>query len=412
MGRFEKTNARVRIKRTWLFVAGTLLLVVGFGPVVGLMTILMLSHTLLALLVVLGHLTASFALLYAWSARWLERSGTVRADADGLFIDNELAVTRDSVRRGYVHEKDGEWLVRLGRTIRMVDIVVADEAEGNALLRAMRLDASSSVAEYPMNHGSAANAWKDVAILMSLWFVTTFGGLFGFESASYFIPALLAWVPLIVVWALRQIVRVSVGADGIQVRRMLAGSRYVPFHAIEKAETDGRTVTLRLRDGTTIEMHQTGNKNVKPILFGDRVEEAEKLVERINARIRELHHAGGDVNALAHDGKDARTWMRDVALASDEHADFRAPAVPPDELWRVVEDPSTSATTRAGAAVALRKRLDDDGRARLRVLADACAAPKLRVALQAAASTATDDEIEDAFAELVEDEARLRMALR
>jgi hypothetical protein len=54
-------------------------------------------------------------------------------------------------------------------------------------------------------------------------------------------------------------------------------------------------------------------------------------------------------------------------------------------LWEVVEDPAVDSTARAGAAMMLRRTLDDGGRARLRVAAGACASPRLRVALDAVA---------------------------
>jgi hypothetical protein len=106
---------------------------------------------------------------------------------------------------------------------------------------------------------------------------------------------------------------------------------------------------------------------------------------------------------LARGTRTTSEWLRDVAHASDEHASFRTPAVPPDVLWRIVEDPTMVSTARAGAAIALRTGLDDEGRARLRVLADACASPRLRIALEHTASSAallptTFDPLDDAEA--------------
>lgn len=109
---------------------------------------------------------------------------------------------------------------------------------------------------------------------------------------------------------------------------------------------------------------------------------------------------------LARAGRGTRAWLREVALASDDRASFRVPAVPAEALWRVVEDPAAASTARAGAALALRARLDDEGRTRLRVLADACAAPRLRVALQQVASTAEAEALEEAFEALQDDEHR------
>jgi hypothetical protein len=72
--------------------------------------------------------------------------------------------------------------------------------------------------------------------------------------------------------------------------------------------------------------------------------------------------------------------------------------MPADVLWRVAEDAFASADARAGAAMALRAALDDHGRTRLRVAADACATPELRAALEAIASD--EDDVTQALDEL------------
>jgi hypothetical protein len=93
-------------------------------------------------------------------------------------------------------------------------------------------------------------------------------------------------------------------------------------------------------------------------------------------------------------------WLARLrAFGHEDAGGFRDPKIPPERLWRIVEDPSAPASARAGAAVALRAKLDDDGRTRIRVAADATAAPKLRVALE---STAAEDDqaVRDALDEL------------
>jgi hypothetical protein len=67
---------------------------------------------------------------------------------------------------------------------------------------------------------------------------------------------------------------------------------------------------------------------------------------------------------------------------------YRHAAMPPERLWRVVEDPSADGTVRTGAALALAPSLDDAGRERLRAAADASVEPRVRVALATAATSA------------------------
>jgi hypothetical protein len=60
-------------------------------------------------------------------------------------------------------------------------------------------------------------------------------------------------------------------------------------------------------------------------------------------------------------------------------------ALPAERLWAIVENPALEADVRAGAAVALSASADDEGRARLRVVADATVTTRVRAALEAVA---------------------------
>ena len=85
-------------------------------------------------------------------------------------------------------------------------------------------------------------------------------------------------------------------------------------------------------------------------------------------------------------------------MLEDAGGGYRSASVPEDTLWRVALDPSEPAEDRIGAGLALRSKLDDEGRARLRVAAEAAASPEVRIALEGAASEVDDD----ALAEVLE----------
>ena len=89
-------------------------------------------------------------------------------------------------------------------------------------------------------------------------------------------------------------------------------------------------------------------------------------------------------------GRSASKWMNDARKMREDAASYRAAVLPDEELWRIVEDASASASERVGAALALRHGIDDAGRTRLRLAAEACAENRLRVALETA--TLDDDE--------------------
>lgn len=66
----------------------------------------------------------------------------------------------------------------------------------------------------------------------------------------------------------------------------------------------------------------------------------------------------------------------------------------------MLEDVASPAEVRAGAAVALKHSLDEEGKERLRVAAEACASPKLRTTFEAVRTGANDAALEEALAAL------------
>jgi hypothetical protein len=129
--------------------------------------------------------------------------------------------------------------------------------------------------------------------------------------------------------------------------------------------------------------------------------------DMILARIREAwqtHRArgpGADVATIVARGtRSLEEWKKALATLESADAGYRQAALREEDLWRVVEDPRASEDARAAAALLLRKGLDEPGKARVRVAAEATASPKLRVALEAsisdddAAALAALDEVE------------------
>jgi hypothetical protein len=404
---FTRSDGRVRTKRLWLFLSSVVVMLGGFYPLIVASIYAVASGRYLLLPLAFGLFFATdYVLMELWNRKWLERRGRLRADERGLWLDDAVVVPRSVLRHGHIVRRDGVVSVRLGRMLQPVEVVVENEEEGAALLAGMRLDAARSVGEYTMNHGTRRSARFSAAGFVALWLPSTFGLFLFTRNLVLFFASAAAWAIAGSVWGANRFVRVAVGADGVRLRRLLSRPRFIPFGAIETAELDGEHVKIRLRDGTTETMHHASSgKGWKPLLYRDRADEGQMLVDRINAQAEQHRRDGAGVGSFVRGTRATRDWLREVALASDEHASFRAAAVPPDELWRVVEDPVAATTARAGAALALRSRLDEGGRSRLRVVADACAAPKLRVALQLAASEAKQESLEAAFEDLRDDDA-------
>ena len=72
------------------------------------------------------------------------------------------------------------------------------------------------------------------------------------------------------------------------------------------------------------------------------------------------------------------------ALARVAHggADYRMAAMTREQLWALVEGPEIEGSARKAAAAALAMSSDDGERTRLRVAAEHCAEPHVRIALE------------------------------
>lgn len=79
---------------------------------------------------------------------------------------------------------------------------------------------------------------------------------------------------------------------------------------------------------------------------------------------------------------------------------YRGVAATSEQLWKVIEDPSVLPSARAGAAVALRPSLNEEGKVRLRIASDSSGSRALRVAIAKVAEESSDDELIDALSQI------------
>ena len=179
--------------------------------------------------------------------------------------------------------------------------------------------------------------------------------------------------------------RVTVGADGVVVALPMLGRRqFIPHGAIVDIRQTSRSVVLALRNGTTFDIATGGGEQHVALV--------ERLVEATHAYV-DADHAE-PLALLRQSGRTAAAWVKELrALMEGAGAGYRSATIPEDTLWRVALDPSEPAEHRIGAGLALRSSLDDDGRARLRVAAEAAASPKVRIGLESAANETDDDAV-------------------
>ena len=338
----------------------------------------------------------------AVASRWKNfrpkrRRADVRADGDGVRVGGTLLVPRARVADGFFQPRsshDPRKASSLRSSVRLVDkqrrIVFeaeADERDALDLLYALGLDPGSKRAEFNGSSPLWATVGGNIGFIVISMVAMVVGSMgleaLGLGSRTPVLPMLM--VPWFLVSMLPS--KISVGVDGIH-ERWLWRKKLIPMSALAGVERiEDRQIRLRLVDGTEHMLFTSMRRNNS---FGSG--SATQHGDAVHARIAEAyaafraHPSAADVSALV--GKGTRTraeWLSALATLRDAQGGYRDAVVRDDDLWRVVEDPSAPADARAGAAMLLRRSLDDEGKARVRVAAEATASPKLRIALDAAA---------------------------
>jgi hypothetical protein len=182
---------------------------------------------------------------------------------------------------------------------------------------------------------------------------------------------------------------VVVGRDGIRLRHFF--TRFIPHEDIDRVEIATHDDRLRviLRDGRAVPTH--------PIATGqiERMRALAGYVQR--AMTLEEGPSVAAIQMLDRGDEDLSDWRRRLRDLFDVEPGYRGPRLNRSDAAAVIDDPGRSAERRLGAALALVEAglLDDGGRRRLRVAAEASANPKLRVAFERLA----EGQVEDAAIE-------------
>jgi hypothetical protein len=161
--------------------------------------------------------------------------------------------------------------------------------------------------------------------------------------------------------------KIAVGVDGVYV----TGSGRTRFFAYR--DLDGAKVT----GGGDLLLTRGKRTALRLQLHGEDALKRDAVLARI-----------GESIARAKDGR-AAVAVQLVSTASPERlanaasggGDYRGATLTREQLWALVEGPEVEESARRAAAEALARTGDHSERARLRVAAEHCAAPQVRVAL-------------------------------
>lgn len=189
--------------------------------------------------------------------------------------------------------------------------------------------------------------------------------------------------------------RVTVGADGILIRRRL-GKQFIPFSRLaDAAEVDGVAIRFFLKGGGYIDLYTGKDEQLTKPRY---VQACEELLSRVRDGLSQYRVRSGADEGIADGLRDkaSRALRGDAPVARAAYRE--APAPTRDELLRVIDADAAPASSRAAAAVLLRGRSDEATRARVRVVAEATADPALRRLFRVAADDTSDDaDVQEAF---------------
>jgi hypothetical protein len=359
----------------------------------------------------------SILFYYLWQTnpRPVLQPAEVRAGEEGVTIDGALVLPRARIKSGFVIPRpEGTPIVRLepkgiGTAL---DLCVPDEEEGRKLLVALGLDASQTVTRFDTMAyfgGQRLPLFMAIGSLFGLWMLLV-------TLIQHVHPDLIILAPLLLLLYLglmmRARTRLWVGADGL-LTRWLWKEQFHPYDQVDDVhEYEDEGLGKNKRAGVKV-LLTSGKVLTIPLVAKGKL--GAPRVRLVAERIRESlgdHRRGAQAmdTALLRRGERAPSeWVRSLrAMGTGASADHRHAPVPAENLLRVAEDPRAQPAVRASAAIALSGALDDDSRARLRAAAEATALPKVRIALEAAAREASEEELTEALAALEAEEAAQR----
>jgi hypothetical protein len=330
-----------------------------------------------------------------------EKRASVTASREGLFLGEER-VAREELVEGETRATETGAIVRIQRRgVRPpIEVAVASVEQAEALLRALGLHVSQRLDRFRVGPPVAAHPsliyWVMLTTLMLLGVVgTAIHALI--DGSGAFLAIGFPLVLGAVFAGLFSSTDLTIGADGVTLR-WLGRLRFVPFGEVDVVmpfqDGFGNRVSagalIRLKNGREIRI-PVADSLMKPEVLS-----VVKALATALTSYREVD-ASSDASALRRGQTSVAAWiqrLRSMGLGS-----HRTAALDVDLLWRVVEDRTALPSARAAAAVALGNDASEATRVRLRDVAEASIAPKLRIAIEAAADE-EEATLEAALAEL------------
>ena len=321
----------------------------------------------------------------------------VRIDDDSVRLGDHT-LPRGIIRSAYFAPAAGN--TRAG--VRLLDasnrvlatVAAADAASSEPILEALDLGARAHTARFYALAPRGSASWFTAMAMFAAGMALIIGG-----SAVH--PMLLVAGIVTLVAGSMLFLRSSlhIGADGALLASRI-GPRFIPWSEVVRIEPSSNGITFQLQRGAfTIPLASRRRMNA----YEQQLQAA--TLARARAALQAFQ-SGARPNAearVARRGRSVADWTRDLF---DRDGDFRQAPIHDDDMWRVVESPAADASARAGAAAVLARGGDQGARRRLRVAAEGCTEPKLRVVLEKAAEGVEAQDLEEALGEIGEEASK------
>jgi hypothetical protein len=297
----------------------------------------------------------------------------------GVVVVDGRRIDRAMIHEGfYVPALPGEPPHVVLRGVETVEIEVEDEARGRALLATLGLDVDQHAVRFRVV-APARGGTELVRMLVALVAVPAW-------IASSFVHASLALVVVPALVLLADALRgtLHVGTDGVLLNAPF-DRHFIPWKDVSyvgEAERGVEIVTKHER--VVVPISKRGGAE-------GRSASRAAILNRLRTAMEAHAHdgRGGVAHLLDRGERPVRAWLASLSGLAAER--YRTAALRTEDLVRELEQGGTP-WARLAAAVILARDVEE--RPRIRVAAEACAEPKLRVALLRVAEGADEATLE------------------
>jgi hypothetical protein len=356
--------------------------------------------------------------VYLWSA--LSLAGTDRGPGERKLVDGsiqiddeDLVVTAAGATRCLpLSGLAGGWTERTpgGHAAvfsfsdgKLVAVEQASEAEAAELLAAHGAGAHARAVRM-RGYRESANGRKIAGCFLALFALLIIPVLFAAlfmvvaaidrgspEPLGWLLAVLAGWAPFALMtawlWSKVRPTWVHIGADGLMLHGAFRdrffghGSIAGAAHTTGGIEGAYHFVTITLKDGRSCRV-PAGS-----------AAEATAMIERIQSawQTTSAQERARLLGEISRNGRPVPEW-REALSTLMTRAGYRTAGHDLEEVMRIVEDAAAPLEQRIAAALAARPHGGEPVQRRIRVAAEACVEPKLRVTLEKAAAGEVDDE--------------------